>query len=123
MDAVDTHPGSADPVVAQPGDAADAWFRALDGLPMRIGTASCMTQVVGIHGNGSELWIQLACADNPELSVVIHVGSATRIEDVIERLKNDPPTGHALEIISFTTDPDQAVADAQALARAARRPH
>ena len=50
-----------------------------------------MTQVLGIHGEGSELWIQMACAENPQLSVVLHIGPATRIEEVVERLTTDPP--------------------------------
>ena len=123
MDALDTQPGSADPVVAQPSTAADAWFRALDGRIVQIGASTCMTQVVGIHGDGSELWIQVACADNPELSAVLHIGPATRIEDVVERLRTDPPTGHPLEIVSFASEADQAFADATELARTARDPH
>jgi hypothetical protein len=120
MDALDTQPGSADHVAAQPGTAADAWFRALDGRIVRIGANTCMTQVLGIHGEGSELWIQMACADNPDLSVVLQIGPATRIEDVVERLTTDPPTGRPLEVISFASEADQALADATTLARTAR---
>jgi hypothetical protein len=123
MDALDTQPGSADRVVAQPGTAADAWFRALDGRIVKIGTNTCMTQVLGIHGEGSELWIQLACAENPELSLVLHIGPATRIEDVVERITTDPPKGHPLEVISFGSEADRALADATALARTARLSH
>ena len=123
MDALDTQLGSADRVAAQPSSAADAWFRALDGRIVQIGATTCMTQVLGIHGAGSELWIQMACAENPQLSVVLHIGAATRIEDVVERLTTDPPTGRPLEVISFATGADQALADATALARTARLPH
>jgi hypothetical protein len=82
-----------------------------------------MTQVVGIHGEGSELWIQMACADNPALSVVLHIGPATRIEEVVDRLTADPPDGRPLEVISFASDTDRALADATTLARTARIAH
>ena len=123
MDALDTQSGSADRVAARPGTAADAWFRALDGRIVQIGATTCMTQVLGIHGEGSELWIQMACAENPQLSVVLHIGPATRIEEVVERLITDPPQGHSLEVISFASEADQALADATALARTARLAH
>ncbi len=123
MDALDTQPGSADRVVARPGSAADTWFRALDGRILRIGATTCMTQVLGIHGNGSDLWIQMACAENPALSLVLHVGPATRVDDVLQRLGTDPPTGVPLEVISFAADTSQVLADATAQARAARLPH
>ena len=123
MDALDTQSGSADHVAARPGTAADAWFRALDGRIVQIGATTCMTQVLGIHEEGSELWIQMACAENPQLSVVLHIGPATRIEEVVERLTTDPPQGHSLEVISFASEADQALADATALARTARLAH
>lgn len=123
MDALDTRPGSAARVAAQPGTAADAWFRALDGRIVQIGTTLCMTQVLGIHGEGSELWIQMACAENPELSVVLHIGPATRIDDVIERLASHPPEGRPLEVISFGCDAVQALVEATALARTPRLAH
>ena len=123
MDALDTQAASADRVAARPDTAADAWFRALDGRIVQIGATTCMTQVLGIHGEGSELWIQMACAENPQLSVVLHIGPATRIEEVVERLITDPPQGHSLEVISFASEADQALADATALARTARLAH
>ena len=123
MDALDTQPGSADPVVTPSGSAADAWFRALDGRIVQIGAATCMTHVLGIHGEGSELWIQMGCADNPDLSVVLHIGPATRIEDVVERLTTDPPVGRPLEVISIAGPADQSLADATALARTSRFAH
>ena len=82
-----------------------------------------MTQVLGIHGEGSELWIQIACAENPQLSLVLHIGPATRIEDVVERLTTDPPKGRPLEVISFASETDRVLADATTLARTARRAH
>jgi hypothetical protein len=123
MDALDTRSGSADRVVARPDSAADAWFRALDGRVVQIGATTCMTQVLGIHGEGSELWIQMACAENPQLSLVLHIGPATRIEEVVERLTTDPPKGRPLEVISFASETDQALADATALARTTRISH
>jgi len=123
MDALGTQSASADRVAAQSDSAADAWFRALDGRIVQIGAVTCMTQVLGIHGEGSELWVQMACAQNPQLSIVLHIGPATRIEEVVERLMNDPPKGRPLEVISFTSEADQTLSDATALARATRVSH
>jgi len=123
MDALDTQSASAARVAAPSDTAADAWFRALDGRIVQIGAVTCMTQVLGIHGEGSDLWIQMACAQNPQLSVVLHIGPSTRIEEVVERLMNDPPEGRPLEVISFTSAADQALSDATTLARAGRLSH
>ena len=123
MDALDTQSTSAGRVAASSDTAADAWFRALDGRIVQMGAATCMTQVLGIHGEGSELWIQMACADNPQLSMVLHIGPATRIEEVVERLMTDPPQGRPLEVISFPSEADRTLADATALARATRISH
>ena len=123
MHALDTGSASADRAAAPSDSAADAWFRALDGRIVQIGAVTCMTQVLGIHGEGSELWVQMACAQNPQLSMVLHIGPATRIEEVVERLMTDPPNGRPLEVISFTSEADQALSDATALARAARVSH
>jgi hypothetical protein len=69
----------------------------------------------------------MACAENPKLSVVLHVGPATQVDEVIARLATDPPIGEPLEVVSFTSpvssEPSSALAEATALARTARVAH
>jgi hypothetical protein len=91
------HPRHSDP----PGADADAWFSALDDRAIELGSGACITRVVGIHASPDGLWIQLTWADQPEVSVVVHVTSATRVEEVLHRLKVDPPLGRPLEVIDM----------------------
>ena len=61
----------------------------------------CVTRVHGIHASADGLWIQLVCEGDQEISVVVRVTSATRVEDVLKRLKEDAPVGRPLEIIDM----------------------
>ena len=84
-----------------PGSDADAWFSALDDRTIELGRNQCIARVHGIHAKGDVLWIQLACEGQQDVSVVVRVTSATRIEDVLQRLKADGPVGRPLEIIDM----------------------
>jgi hypothetical protein len=84
-----------------PGSDADAWFSALDDRTIELGRDLCVARVHGIHANGDGLWIQLACEGRQEVSVVVRVTSATRVEDLLQRLKADAPVGRPLEIIDM----------------------
>ncbi len=101
MSALDTaareHVRPTDP----PGSDADAWFSALDDRTIELGPHRCVTRVQGIHASADGLWIQLVCEGDQEISVVVRVTSATRVEDVLKRLKEDAPVGRPLEIIDM----------------------
>jgi hypothetical protein len=84
-----------------PGSDADAWFSALDDRTIELGRNRCIARVQGIHANGDGLWIQLACEGQQDISVVVRVTSATRVDDVLERLKDDGPVGRPMEIIDM----------------------
>ena len=84
-----------------PGSDADAWFTALDERTIELGPVACTARVMGIHTCPDGLWIQLSCEGCPDISVVVHVTPATRVEDVLQRLKNDPPVGRPLEVIDM----------------------
>lgn len=85
-----------------PGSDADAWFSALDDRTIEMGPATCVARVMGIHVTADGLWIQLACiVGTQETSMVVHVTPATRVEDVVSRLKTDPPLGRPLEILDM----------------------
>ena len=84
-----------------PGSDADAWFIALDHRTIELGPATCTARVLGIHTSPDGLWIQLSCEGHTEVSVVVHVTAATRVEDVLLRLKTDPPVGRPLEVVDM----------------------
>jgi hypothetical protein len=84
-----------------PGSNADAWFSALDDRTIELGPTTCMARVQGIHPGPDGLWIQLSCEGHTEISVVVHVTTATRVEDVLLRLKTDPPVGRPLEMVEM----------------------
>ena len=84
-----------------PGSDADAWFAALDDRTIELGPATCTARVLGIHTGPEGLWIQLSCEGNSDLSVVVHVTATTRVEDVLLRLKTDPPVARPLEVIDM----------------------
>ena len=84
-----------------PGSDADSWFSALDDRTLELGPVTCTARVYGIHTGPDGLWIQLSCEGNTDISVVVHVTAATRVEDVLRRLKIDPPVGRPLEVIDM----------------------
>ena len=84
-----------------PGSDADAWFSALDDRTIELGRDQCIARVQGIHATGGGLWIQMTCEGHQEVSVVVHVTSTTRVEDVLQRLKADGPVGRPLEILDM----------------------
>ena len=84
-----------------PGSDADAWFAALDDRSIELGAVACTARVLGIHTGPDGLWIQLSCEGYTEVDVVIHVTAATRVDDVLLRLKTDPPVGRPLEVIDM----------------------
>jgi hypothetical protein len=101
MNALDTPNRSGAPHSERLGLDADAWFAALDSRVMQVGPETCIMQVLGIHVSPSGLWIQASCADDSSMNVVLVVSATTRIDDVLERLRTEPPTGNPLEIIEL----------------------
>jgi len=104
MNALDTPNRSGVPHSERLGLDADAWFAALDSRVVQVGSDPCTMQVLGIHVSPSGLWIQVSCADDSSMNVVLVVSTTTRIDDVLERLRTEPPTGHPLEIIEFIAE-------------------
>jgi hypothetical protein len=101
VSALDTQPQEQLRRNDPPGSDADAWFSALDDRTIELGRGTCTARVLGIHSGADGLWIQLSCEGEPDASVVIHVTSATRVEEVLQRLKSQPPVGRPLEIIDL----------------------
>lgn len=121
MNALDTPNSSGVPDSERLGLDADAWFEASDNRVLHVGADTCIGQVLGIHISHSGLWIQLACAEDPAMNVVLVVSATTRIDDVLEKLRTDPPTGNPLEIIELRGPVGEQGRNEQAIAVGAAR--
>jgi hypothetical protein len=53
--------------------AARWWFAALDGRSLGDGPDKWTVNVVGMHLEGSDLWIQLQSTEDPSHSFLLHV--------------------------------------------------
>jgi len=99
VDAVDLHPLTISPTHTALGSDADAWFIALDGRVVRVGSDTGILRIEGIHGQGSTLWIQVSLFDDSVPGVVLQVEACHSQHDVVETLRHCELTGVPLEII------------------------
>ena len=99
MDAVDLHPLTVFPTDTALGSDADAWFVALDGRVVRVGSDTGILRIEGIHGQGSTLWIQVSLFDHSVPGVVLQVEACHSQHDVVETLRQYELNGVPLEII------------------------
>ena len=61
---------------------ADQWFAALDHCRIGVGPESSVAEVLGIHPDGETLWVQVAQIDNPYTAVILHISSASTVDQV-----------------------------------------
>ncbi|PWT81972.1 MAG: hypothetical protein C5B57_09460 [Blastocatellia bacterium] len=80
-----TKPAFRDEVAAT--SSADDWFAALDQRYIGTGDRRWVAQVLGVHGAADGLWVQLAPNDDPSATIVLHLSTKTRIEDVLVALE------------------------------------
>lgn len=66
---------------------ADRWFRALDRRRIRAGTRCWVAQVMGIHSDGREIWVQIARGTSPDKSLVLHLSGWTTVDQAIAAMK------------------------------------
>ena len=90
VSALDTHARDHVQPTDPPVSDADAWFSALDGRTIELGPSTYTALVLGIHTSPDGLWIQLSCEGDTDISVVVHVTPATRVEDVTEEVNSIP---------------------------------
>jgi hypothetical protein len=60
--------------------AHDEWYAALEGRRVRRAAHNWRVEVVGVHGAGSDYWLQLRLIGRPALERVLRVPSGTSIE-------------------------------------------
>ena len=105
-------------------ELVDRWFRALDQRPTRIGLQDWLLQVTGIWVEGNEVWIQLADGSGSGGSILLHVDSATSIDQAIRALSSRGRGVYAhpgiVSVTSAAPHPEQgAVTNVGAAAHAA----
>lgn len=66
-----------------PGAEAHQWFSVLDQRLLSVGTERWLTQVLGIHQDGSDIWIQLQPLREQLRDFTIRVRPGTSVEEVI----------------------------------------
>ena len=99
MDALDLHPLNPLPAATALGTDADAWFVALDGRAIWVGTETCIARVMGIHEVGSTLWIQLSLFDDSLPGVVLQVDASHTLHDALDSLQDYALTNTPVEVI------------------------
>ena len=80
--------------------AADAWFAALDRRSLIIGTLQLTMQVLGVHIDAFNTWIQIEFAEYPGSSLLLRLmpwatfGDAIRVlrSEIATRICSDAPT-------------------------------
>ena len=66
---------------------AHQWFTTLDQRPVSVGTERWRTQVVGIHEDGSDVWIQLQPLREQLRDLTIRVRPGMSVEDVVTAIE------------------------------------
>lgn len=67
---------------------ADRWFRALDQRRIRAGAQRWTAQVVGVHVDFSDVWIQIASLEAPDVSLVLHMSERTTLHEAITAMRD-----------------------------------
>jgi hypothetical protein len=99
VDALDLHALSPLSTEIALGADADAWFVALDGRAIWVGTETCIARVMGIHEVGSTLWIQLSLFDDSLPGVVLQVDATHTLHDALDSLQSYALTNTPVEVI------------------------
>jgi hypothetical protein len=80
----------------------DRWFDAIDHKRIGSGRSSWIAEVVGIHADGEDLWVQVSPTERPGSTVVLRVAVHSPSEGVTAALACScrwPIT--ALQVIDF----------------------
>jgi hypothetical protein len=79
----------------------DQWFAALDQRQIGIGVQAWTAQVLGVHADGPDLWMQVASNREPYATVILRVSPGTSVEEVVRVLERSSRSGEGPEIIDL----------------------
>jgi hypothetical protein len=74
---------------------ADHWFVALDQRQIGTGTTSWVAQVLGVHREKDDLWVQIAPSVDPDVTIVLRLSPATPVDEALGALERRNPTSDA----------------------------
>ena len=63
------------------------WFRALDQRTVDVGAETWVLEVLAIHADGGELWIQVANGGLPRQEIVLHIWRWTTLGQALAAIK------------------------------------
>ena len=63
--------------------AADWWFTGLDQRPFTVDNMRRTMRVLGVHVEGSNTWIQLEFAEDPDTSLLLHLTPWAGLQDAV----------------------------------------
>ena len=72
---------------------ADRWFVALDQRSIGSGHDGWVAQVMAVHTERDGLWVQIAAADRPAATIVLHVSAATHLDEALTALERQRRPG------------------------------
>jgi hypothetical protein len=78
-----THAAGAPNIQEAPRGNAHWWFTALDQRSLAVGPERWLTQVVGVHLEGGEVWIQLQSLPEQLQDFTIRVRPDMTVDDVV----------------------------------------
>jgi hypothetical protein len=73
-------------VVEDPCSAVDPLFAGLDQRQITDGAGGWIAEVVGIHRDPRETWVQIATSDAPEETVLLHLSPWAGTDDALAAL-------------------------------------
>ena len=80
--------------------AASEWFEALDQRVIGRGQQSWVANVLGVHGDDRDWWIDVASAANPAVNVVLRLSRRATVFHAVAALRRHRPrTGSCAPVI------------------------
>ena len=81
-------PAVGAPVIDEaPRDNAHWWFTELDQRALAVGSERWLTQVVGVHVEGGDVWIQLQSLPEQLRDLTIRVRPGMSVDDVVSAVE------------------------------------
>lgn len=65
---------------------ADAWFAALDRRPLNVGALQFTLQVLGVHVDAFNIWIQVELSECPGSSLLLRLTPSATSGDAVDIL-------------------------------------
>jgi hypothetical protein len=82
--------------------SADRWFVALDQRQIGSGASSWVAQVMGVHQDRDDVWVQVAPSDDADATIIVHLTPETPLADVLAALaRRNPSLDRRPEIIDL----------------------